>query len=76
MYHCIASIIDLITQTRDIDIVMEYAAHGDLAHFIKTSGPIYERRAATISFQCAAGLAFLHSRNIIHRDIKPSVRSS
>ena len=50
---------------------MEYVPDGDLDAYIRESGPVPERIAASMTNQTAAGLAYLHRHRVIHRDLKP-----
>jgi 5'-AMP-activated protein kinase catalytic alpha subunit len=50
--------------------VMEYAKKGDLLNYMKSYGVMPEFRAKNIFFDIILGLEFLHSKNVIHRDIK------
>lgn len=47
-------------------IVMELCSGGDLY----TRNPYSEKQAAKIVKECLSAVAYLHSRNVIHRDIK------
>lgn len=51
-------------------IVMEYAGGGDLLHMVKSRKYLCEEEALPIFRQIVYGLAHIHSRNVIHRDIK------
>ena len=51
-------------------IVMEYAAGGDLLAFINNKGRLGENEAKEIFKQIVYGLGHIHSRCILHRDIK------
>ncbi len=52
-------------------IVMEYANGQNLAEVIRSEGPLDPNRAADIAMDIAASLAFAHSNEMIHRDVKP-----
>jgi tRNA A-37 threonylcarbamoyl transferase component Bud32 len=52
-------------------LVMEYLAGGSLADRLRTSGLLSEAQATTIARDALAGLAALHARGIVHRDVKP-----
>lgn len=51
-------------------IVMEYAAGGDLLNYVKKKGLLQEDEARRIFRQTVYGLAHIHSRSVLHRDIK------
>lgn len=53
-------------------IVMEYCDRGDLQRMVKKLGgiPIPEDRVWIIFLQVCFGLAYLHSRRTLHRDLK------
>ncbi|HUG05416.1 MAG TPA: serine/threonine-protein kinase [Candidatus Limnocylindria bacterium] len=53
-------------------IVMEYLAGGSLKARIERTGPLKAGEAARIAIEVANGLAFAHSKGIIHADLKPS----
>ena len=52
-------------------LVMEYVDGEDLGSLVNRTGPLDVDRALDYIIQAAQGIAFAHSRNIIHRDIKP-----
>ena len=57
--------------SKHIYLVLEYCAGGDLQKFIRKSGRLPEFHVVrTFMKQLSSGLNFLHSRQIIHRDIK------
>lgn len=51
--------------------MLEFCGGGDLGQFIQKRGPSPEATARHFMLQLADGLAFLRSRRLIHRDIKP-----
>lgn len=58
------------TESR-ILIVLEYCGGGDLGQFIHAHGPSPEPTARHFMRQLVAGVSFLTSEDVIHRDIKP-----
>ncbi len=52
-------------------LVMEYLEGGSLADRLRISGRLTEAEATRIARDALAGLAALHARGILHRDVKP-----
>ncbi|CEI86220.1 hypothetical protein RMCBS344292_00663 [Rhizopus microsporus] len=53
-----------------INIFLEYVSGGSLSSRLSVHGPFDESLTRYITKQICSGLAYLHSRNILHRDIK------
>jgi hypothetical protein len=51
-------------------IVMEYASNGDMLHYLKNKKKLVESEARKFFRQLVYGLAHIHCRNVLHRDIK------
>ena len=52
-------------------IIMEYVHYGDLQGHLATNGPLREPDAKLMTRQILRSLAYLHRKDITHRDIKP-----
>lgn len=55
---------------RHIMLAMELCAGGDLLNFVRKRKKMDENVAKCLFFQVIEGLGYIHSKNIIHRDIK------
>src|SRR5204862_7632854 len=53
-------------------MVMEYLPGGSMKQRIEQAGPLKTGDAVRIAIEVANGLAFAHSKGIIHADLKPS----
>ncbi|MGE0322504.1 MAG: serine/threonine-protein kinase [Polyangiaceae bacterium] len=59
------------TTASHISLVMPYYARGSLGAQIE-EGPLIERDAIRIALEVLRGLKHIHSRNLVHFDLKPS----
>jgi len=60
----------LATSDGRIFIVLEYSVHNDVLRHIQTNGAFDEVRAKHIFAQLLEAVSYLHSNNIVHRDLK------
>jgi serine/threonine protein kinase len=51
-------------------IVMEYASQGDLLHYVRSKKKLSEEEALKYFRQLIYGVAHIHCRGVLHRDIK------
>ncbi len=53
-------------------LVMEYVHGQSLSNLVQQHGPLAPEKATNLILQAANGLEYAHSREVIHRDVKPS----
>ncbi|KAJ9450629.1 Mitogen-activated protein kinase kinase kinase 3 [Diplonema papillatum] len=58
--------------TQHADIVMEYVSGGSISDLLQLFGPLPPSAVANFAREILEGLAYLHSNDIIHMDLKPS----
>ena len=66
----VMKILDVEKNGNIVWMMMQLCELGDLNHFYRTKGVPNETKVEGMK-QIAAGIRYLHSQNIIHRDIKP-----
>jgi len=71
-YLCeaITKILDLFEDKEYILIIMEYINGGNLFSFLKKRRKVSEKTAKFLYKQIILGIKYIHSHNIVHRDIK------
>jgi eukaryotic-like serine/threonine-protein kinase len=68
----LAAIFDMVELDGEFCLVMEYVAAPSLADLLDREGSLAPARVAAIGAQIAEGLAAMHERGIVHRDVKPA----
>lgn len=68
----VVKILDVVETNNHLNIVMEYLSGTSLGSYLKAqpNGRISEKHCKKIFKYLAKALAFMHSMNIAHRDIK------
>ena len=72
-HPCIAEIVEVFETQKNVSIIMEYAAGGDLFEQVSQdndSGMLVEHNAKIQFYQIEHTIEFLHSKNICRRDLK------
>ena len=66
----VVKLLEVFETSNHLLMVMEYAGGSDLLQLIKRKGKMEETDAKFIFKQILYGLAHIHCRSVIHRDIK------
>lgn len=67
----VVKILDLFYIQNSYALVFEFMNQGDLRQKMESQGCFSEVEALMIVNQIAAGLAYIHSKKIVHHDLKP-----
>ena len=66
----IVRLYETLESVHRVHLVMEYASGGNLCSYVKLKKRLDETEARAIFQQLSSAIAYLHSLNIVHRDIK------
>ena len=61
---------DCFVEENSLHVVMEYCSEGDLSQLLRHEGPLDEPTVRRFAAHILLGLAHLHERGVVHRDIK------
>jgi len=67
----IIHIIQLLKDSLNYYVILEYCPHGQLFNYIHKVKKIPEDEARAIFYQICRGVAHIHGSGIVHRDLKP-----
>ena len=71
LYHpAITKILETFETEKYMLIIMEYISGGNLQNFVKKRRKLCEKTAKILFRQIIQGIKYIHSRGIVHRDIK------
>mmetsp|Transcript_21948 Transcript_21948/g.40066 ORF Transcript_21948/g.40066 Transcript_21948/m.40066 type:complete len:480 (-) Transcript_21948:22-1461(-) len=66
----VVKVLEVYEAEKHMLIVLEHMAGGDLQQFLKTKGRVTEGEGRQIFRQIVEGVSAVHSRRILHRDLK------
>ena len=68
----VVKIYDVFEENGTAYYVMEYIANGSLKELVADQGPVDEKTALKYIAEAGEALRYVHGRNVLHFDIKPS----
>jgi serine/threonine-protein kinase len=71
-HHNIVNVLDVFEENNTAYIAMEYIEGYSLKHILEKEGRLPEARTIEYVRQIVRALQFIHEKNILHLDIKPS----
>ena len=69
-HNSITKILETFESEKYIFIIMEYISGGTLQSFVKKRRKLNEKTAKIFYKQIIESIKYIHSKNIVHRDIK------
>jgi len=51
---------------------MEYASGGELTKYVREKKCLSENKAKDLARQIHQGITYIHSKNVVHRDLNPN----
>ncbi len=68
----VVKIYDVFEENRTAYYVMEFIANGSLKELVADQGPVDEKTALKYIAEAGEALRYVHGRNVLHFDVKPS----
>lgn len=69
-HECIVKLFDYFEDQENVYLLLELCSGGELFTHIKTESRLSEDETRLLMSQLVDGIAFMHSQNILHRDLK------
>ncbi|MDR2041452.1 MAG: protein kinase [Tannerella sp.] len=68
----VVNVLEVFEENNTAYIAMEYIRGCSLKYMLDTQGPLPEKKVLKYIYQIGQALSFVHQKNILHLDIKPS----